>query len=259
MSKTAHSGFAVLLLMIVAAPAGAQDDAAGWLEKMITGKATEHYKVRLAADLNIAQEGMEAVVKMKGSLNHASATRFHAAFEMDMTMGGVAMVMKTTTVADGENLWIEVDSPMMGGKTVLHGSTDDLKKLDSASDANMGGLGSLGQDPIEHITAMIGELDITLEGVEDGRVTLRADVTDENRSGLGDLGKLGNGLQYITLVLDEKKAMPLRLEIGGEQPLLTMNFTDYEFFGAGQVIDSDYAYTPPDGVPVRDIGTMFGR
>jgi hypothetical protein len=259
MSKTAHAGFVALVLLTVAVPLHAQDTAAGWLERMTARTDAGNYKVRFTADMNIAQEDLQAAITMNGSMNYASATRFHTAFDMDVNMGGMAMAVKMKSVADGENFWLEVDSPMMGGKQVMSGTTADLEKIAEMEETNMGGFGGLGQDPIEQIKDLVEKFKMNVKGVESGLVTLHADINDEERSALGELANMGEALQYVTLILDEKEAMPVQLKIGGSQPMLTIDFADYEFFTAGQVVDSDYAYTPPDGVPVNDIGTMFGR
>ena len=259
MSKTARAGFAALLMLIVTAPLGAQAEATDWLQKMAARTAEGRYKFRFDADMNIAEEGMQAKVKIDGSMNYASATRFHTAFDVNMDMGGMAIGMKMTTVADGKNFWVEIDSPMMGGKQVMTGTTDQLEKLSELGGVDLGGMGGLGQDPIEQIRGLAEKFDLRVETIADGRVTLHALVTPEQLAEVGDLAALGSALDSITLVLDETEGLPLQLKLGAEQPFITIEFSDYEFFEAKDIRDADYMYTPPDGVPVNDIGSMIGN
>ena len=259
MSKTARAGFAVLLLLTVAAPLGAQVGASDWLQKMQARTAEGHYKFRFKADMNVAEEGMQAKILIDGSMNYATAERFSTAFDVNMDMAGMAMTMKMKTVADGESFWLEIDSPMMGGKQVMTGTTSQLEKLSQLGGADLSGLGGLGQDPIEQIRGLAERFDLEVASREKGRVTLHAAIGADDLAGLGEFAALGEALDHITLVLDEKEGLPLQLEIGAEQPFMTIDFTDYEFFRVEDVQRADYAYTPPDGVPVNDIGTMLGN
>jgi len=259
MSRTARATFAVLLLSIVTAPLGAQDNAADWLQKMAARTAEGHYKFRFKADMNVAEQGMQAKVNIDGSMNYVSAERFHTAFDVNMDMGGMVMAMKMKTVADGANFWLEIDSPMMGGKQVMTGTTGQLEKLAAMGGADLSGLGGLGQDPIEEIRSLAEKFALKVTGTESGRVTLYAAVTPEQLAELGDIAALGDRLDSVTLVLDETEALPLQLQMGAEQPFMTIDFVDYEFFGAADVNETDYAYTPPEGVAVNDVGTMLGN
>jgi len=259
MSKTARAGFAVLLLLTVAAPLGAQDNATDWLQKLAERTAKGHYKFRFTADMNITQEGMQAAVKINGSMNYATAMKFRSAFDVNMDMGGMAMAMKMKTIADGTNFWLEIDSPMMGEKQVMTGTTEQLEELSVMGGANFGGMGGLGENPIHQITGLADRFDLIVTGVENGRVTLHAAITPEQLAVDDEFAALGDALDSITLILDEKEALPLQLKMGTAQPFVTVDFVDYEFFKAGDVKDADYLYTPPEGVPVNDIGTMLGN
>jgi hypothetical protein len=258
MSKTARAGFAALLLLTLAAPLGAQADAADWLQKMQARTAEGHYKFRFKADMNVAEEGMQAKVLIDGSMNYATAVQFSTAFDVNMDMSGMAMTMKMKTIADGKNFWLEIDSPMMGGKQVMTGTTDQLKKLSQLGGADLRGLGGLGQDPIEQISGLADKFDLKVASREEGRVTLHAEISEEELAALGEFASLGVALDHITLVLDEKEGLPLQLELGAEQPFVTIDFVDYEFFKVEDVRQADYAYQPPEGVPVNDIGAMLG-
>jgi len=259
MLKTARAGFAVLLLLTVTAPLDAQADAADWLQKMAARTAEGHYKFKFKADMNVAEEGMQAKVKIDGSMNYASAERFYTVFDVAMDMSGMAMAMSMKTVADGENFWLEIDSPMMGGKQVMTGTTDQLEKLAEMGGADLSGLGGMGQDPIQEIRSLADKFDLKVVGIENGRVTLHAAVTPEELAEMGEFAALGEKLDSVTLVVDEAEALPLQLKMGAAQPFITIDFIDYEFFAAADVLDTDYAYTPPEGVPVNDIGTMLGK
>lgn len=255
MSKAARAGFAFLLILAVAGPLAAAD-AGDWLARLAERAEKGHYKVRMLADVSMVQEGMQAAVKMDGTMNYASAEKFKLDLDMSMDMGGMAMNMAMKTVADGTDFWLEIDSPMMGGKQVMTGKTAELKQLSEMG--GMGAFGGMGADPMAQMTAMAEQLDLQVQSVEGGRVTLHADITPEKLAGLGDLAELGDAINYITFVLDEKEAVLLQVKMGAEQPFMTMDMSDYEFFDASDVEDSDYTYTVPEGVPVNDIGAMLG-
>ncbi|NIM01646.1 MAG: hypothetical protein GTN89_12625 [Acidobacteria bacterium] len=258
MSRAARAGFVLLLFIGLAVPLGAQDNAADWLKKMAERAAAGHYKFRFNADVAMTQEGVQGGVKIDGSMNYVTAKRFRAGFNVDMDMGGMAMAMAMKTVSDGTTFWIEIDSPMLGGKQVMSGTTEQFEKLAEMSGADLSGLGGMGQDPIEQISALVEAFDLTVQGVEDGRVTLHATITPEQLAASAQMAALGEAIDSLTLVLDAKDGLPIRLTVAGEQPIMTIDFVDYEFFGADEVRDTDYTYTPPEGVTVTDIGSMLG-
>ncbi len=259
MSKTARAGFAVLLLLNVAAPLAAQEGAAEWLEKMAARTAEGHYKFRFNADMTVAEEGMQAAVKVDGTMNFVSPTHFRTAFDVNMDMAGTAVGMAMLTVADGSKFWLEIDSPMLGGKQVMTGSAEQLEELAKMGETDLSGLGGLGRDPIEGIRGLADYFDMAVKSVENDRVTLHADISPEELAEYGDFAGLGNAVNYVTLVLDRKEGLPLRMQMGAAQPFVTIEFADYEFFAAADVNASDYAYTPPEGAQVSDIGAMLGN
>ena len=80
--------FTIALLLTLTAPLAAQEEATEWLQKMAVRTAAGHYKFRFTADMTIAEEGMQAGVKVNGSMSFVSATRFRTAFDVNMDMGG---------------------------------------------------------------------------------------------------------------------------------------------------------------------------
>ncbi len=259
MPRAARIGFVVLVLFSLATPFGAQESASDWLEKMADRAAQGHYKFRFNADVAVVQEGMQAGVKIDGSMNYVTSNRFKAGFNVSMDMGGMAVAMSTKTIADGTNFWVEIDSPMLGGKQVMSGTTEQLEKLAEMGGADLSGLSGMGQDPIEQISGLVEAFDMEVRGIDDGRVTLHAAITPEQLAGSPELGALGDAIDAITLVLDAEEGLPIQLQVAGEQPIMTIDFVDYEFFGADEIRDADYTYTPPEGVPVTDIGSMLGN
>ncbi len=257
MSKAARAGFVLLLMFSLAMPLGAQENAGDWLKKMAERSAEGHYKFRFNADVSMVQEGMQAGVKINGSMNYATAKRFNAAFDVNMDMGGMAMAMAMKTIADGATFWIEIDSPMLGGKQVMSGTTEQFEKLAEMGGGNLG-MGGVGQDPIEQITGLVEAFDLTVQGIESGRVTLHASISPEQLAGSAELAALGGAIDSLTLILDEKEGLPIQLKVAGEQPIMTIDFVDYQFFAADEIRAADYEYTPPEGVTVTDIGALLG-
>lgn len=256
MLKTVRVPFVLLSLGIVTLPTAAEDDAASWFARMTDRAERGHYKVSTSAEMTINQQGMLSRMRMSGKTNFVTKDRFRISIDMTMNMGGMDVSVRMLTVADGENFWLETDSQMAGGKQVMTGRTADLERYAELGQASLSGVGGIGGDPASEIRNIAKKFDMKVTSQENGRVTLHADVTPETAVA-ADLGPFAASMTYITLVIDEKQVVPLRLQLGGEQPIITMNFTDYEFFEPGDIQASDYAYTPPQGVQVNDLSSML--
>lgn len=250
------SGFVALALLLSALAWGASPVAAEsakgdrWLEMMQERSAQGHYRMRFDAQMAVAQDGIAGDLGIGGKINFATPSLFRVDFQIDMNLAGMEMVMHTVTVADGEAFWIEMDAPLLGGKQVMTGPVDQLAELSQGG--GMDSMGGLGHDPIDQISMLARSFDLKLIGIVNGRVTLAAEITPELALSLADQLPMAESLRSMTLVLDEQHAMPLQMEMAGDVPFMTMNFTDYEFFSAEEVIAESYRYTPPQEVQVNE-------
>lgn len=255
MPKTHRAAVVLFCLMTLPTIVWADDSAAAWIEKMAGRADRGHYKVNIDADMNVINEGTRSVIKMKGAANCAARNTFRIGLDLSVDMGGNAMAVKMLTVADGKNFWVEMDSPMTGGKQVVTGAIGDLAAFNEMSGGT--GMGGVGSDPIKEIRGIVDRFDMKVAESADGRVTLHANVSPEEAAELSDLGPFAASMTYIKLVLDEKEAMPVQLLIGAAEPIVTMNFAGYEFFGPDEVKAADYVYTPPPGVSVTNLSSMM--
>jgi len=254
MPKIRRIGLVLALVLALTGLARGEDNAQTWIEKMSARTEQGYYKVRINADMNINDQGMQSILKMTGAANFATAEMFHVSLDMSMEMGGSTMGVKMLSVADGETFWVEMDSPMMGGKQIVKGAVGDLARVAEMSGGV--GMGGIGSNPVNEIKGIIERFDMKVLEKTDGRVILHGDVTPEQAAGLSELGPFAASMTYVRLEIDEQEAMPARLILGGAAPIVTMDFGDYEFFGAEEVQASDYAYTPPPGYPVNDLTGM---
>ena len=59
-------------------------------------------------------------------------------------------------------------------------------------------------------------------------------------------------LRSFEMVLDPKTNFPRSMQVGGEQPMMTVKFGEVSFLDS--VDDKEFDFTPPDGVPLIDLG-----
>jgi hypothetical protein len=251
MPKIQRVGLAIALLFTLTGSARAGDDAQAWIEKMAERTDQGYYKVRINADMNVTNQGVRSVLKMNGSANFATPEMFRVTLDMSMEMGGSAMAVTMLSVADGKIFWVEMDSPMMGGKQIVKGAVGDLERV--AQMTGGVGMGGVGSNPVNEIKGIVERFDMRVLEKTDGRVVLYADVTPEQSAGLADLGPFAASMKYVRLEIDEKDAMPVKLILGGAEPIITMDFVEYEFFGPEAVQPSEYSYVPPAGYPINDL------
>ena len=170
----------------------------------------------------------------------------HSRMKMSGTMTGPMgeIQMDTLMVSDGTHTWIEADVPMMGRQVIK-------MPVNAQMPGAPGGGGPMGgnDDPLAQIQKMADEFDFDVVDETAEEVTLSATVT------AGQKG-IPSGVNAVRLVFDKKTGFPRRMIMGGETPLVEM-----EFLGLQQlsdVDDSEFDYTPPEGVPVMDMSSMVG-
>jgi len=246
---------ALIALVAMAATQQVQaQDAASWLSRMQERSQEGHYRMGFDAQMAVAQDGIAGDLSIDGNINFVTPSLFRVDFQIDMNLAGMEMAMRTVTVADGEEFWIEMDAPLLGGKQVMTGPVGRLAELSQGS--SMDGMGGLGHDPIDQISLLAKSFDLKLVGHEEGKVTLAAEISPELALTLAEELPMAETLRHVTLTLDERHAMPLRMEMAGDVPFMTMNFKNYEFFTAEEVEAENYRYAPPQEVQVNE---LFGE
>ena len=54
----------------------------------------------------------------------------------------------------------------------------------------------------------------------------------------------------------QRTGFPVQVRADGESPFVAMNFRDFELVDAASLAEGLFDYTPPQGVPVMDLGAM---
>jgi outer membrane lipoprotein-sorting protein len=249
-------GILTLVAVAFAAPAWAESSAEAkvWLEKM--GEMYGHgpFSMDYDATMQTAQMGQTVDVTMDGKVTYGDEKHMRMDLNMKMGMAGATMDTKMLGVADGEIMWMEVESPMMGGRQIMKVALDRMDDLaKTGGGAAMGG-GSM--DPMSQVRDLAERYDFQVADVSGGRVTLTATLSDEDlkdipqAQGTEDADKLA-------LVLDEKTGVPVEVRMGGDTPYVTMHFNNLKSHEPGSLPDDYFTYTPPEGAQVVDLGQMM--
>ncbi len=264
---TRHSIFLVIsrlllgavLILALALPAAADSSPAAepWLEKLVSIYERGPFKVDYAADLDMSGLGQPMSGSLKGNLVQADRTHSRVELELDMAgtpgmpEGGASMSMLIVT--DGTTVWTEMENPALGGRQVTKVSLADLEEVG-------GGVGGLGvnptsMDPVAQLENMTRIMDFEVVGQADGKVTLRGKITDQARTEMGMLAM--PGVDGFIIVIDEKTGFPVEVRADGEKPFVTMYFSNLEFVDTASLSEGLFDYSPPEGLPVMDLGPML--
>ena len=122
------------------------------------------------------------------------------------------------------------------------------------------------QMDMEHFLAIPRELNV---GKKEGFDLVRARRSQRNfkdkkipQQDMEELVELcryiptGSNRQTLEIVVDKKTRLPRAFTVGGDQPIMQMNFTNYEKLK--QIDPALFEYTPPEGAQVMDLSTMPG-
>lgn len=243
-----------LLLLAALAPVRAETsaDAQKWLTKMQETVAKGPISVTYTAKASGSQMGQQVSLEMNGSALHGTGKRSRMELKVKMSMHGMTMDLEMLGVSDGKTVWIESTNPMMGGRQVMKIPAEKAGEMTTLGQGMQMG----GTDPIGELARMGEQFDFQVVDVSGGRVTLKAKLDEETLAELKSVAPDAAGIDNLTLVLDEKTAFPVAMRMGGEPPLMTMDFSDPVFLES--VDDSQFQYTPPEGTNVIDVEAMGG-
>lgn len=243
-------------LVLAAAPAASAQDANAWMEKLskLAGKS-------FTTDMTSSVESEAMTMSMKGSYAYADAKKFAMDMAMKITNPAMGMNdpmdMKMKMVADGTTLWMEMESPMMGGQQVMKLGVDHLDKLEEMG-MSMNMSGSSEMDPVAQVKELASMADFGVPKVENGKVILSGPLNEKGLENLSEAStQMGIELTDIMIVLDEKTAFPQEFALSaGDQKVVTSSFSNTKF--PEEIDPSRFSYTPPEGVDVMDLGAMMG-
>lgn len=241
----------LLVVGLLANPLTALAESTPEAQKWIDGIATAYDRAPFQLELEGTMGGgspMQGI--LTGDILIKDRSHQRVSIRIEMAGQGGNMQMGMLTVSDGTHTWTEVSSPM--GKQVIKISLEEAKKRVAQGMGLGPGMGSM--DPLAMTEQLSKTMDFELVGVVDGKATLQAKITEEDRAAFA-----GMQVDTITIVLDEKTGFPIRIEIGGAQPFLTMNLNNMKFVKESDLPDDAFSYTPPEGVPVMDGAQIMGR
>ena len=250
---------ALLLILVSPASGEVSPEAKPWVDKLMGLYSGGPFTNEYTAKLDVSQGGQSTQGDIAGKITWAD--REHMRVEMKIAMSGMVagsdqpVEMSMLNVNDGKTSWTEIEMPALGGKQVMKVSLADMAKLAESGGAGMGG-NPAGMDPVQQLESMAQALDFELVKVENGKVYLTAEVTPETRGELGQLGSMP-GADKFDLVLDESTGHPVAITIGGDKPLISMDFGPFVWVERDSLSSETFSYTPPEGVPVMDLGAML--
>ncbi len=248
---------AFLILAASPAIADSSPDAQKWLEKLISIYDRGPFKVDYEADLDMSGLGQPFSGKLTGKLTQADRT--HSRVELSIDMAGQpgmpegGMSMSMLNVTDGSTVWTEMDNPALGGRQVTKLSLADLKKLGDSG----GGVGvsPASMDPVAQLETLTKTMDFEVLEKAGGTVTLRGKITDATRAQLGMLA--APGVEGFIFVIDQETGFPIEVRADGETPFVTMRFRNLELIDPASLPAGLFEYSPPEGLPVMDLGPML--
>ncbi|MCP3912795.1 MAG: hypothetical protein GY713_17795, partial [Actinomycetia bacterium] len=224
-------------------------------EKLLSIYDRGPFQVNYEATLDMSGLGQPLAGTLTGHLTQADRThsRMQLSFDMpgspEMPGGGMAFTMLTVT--DGTTTWTEMDNPTAGGKQVTRIALAELEK----SGQSMAGMSPTSIDPVAQLETLTRTMDFEVVERAGGEVTLRGAITEESRAKLGMLAV--PGVDGFIFVLDEQTGFPTQVRAEGEPPFISMTFRDLEFVDAAKLPAGLFEYTPPEGLPVMDLGAML--
>jgi hypothetical protein len=230
---------------------GSDPAATQWLEKSDRIAERAPFRVAYTVDAQLEQPGGAIETHLDATLLYGSAGTQRSQLEVALTAAALGGTLNTqgVVVADGENLWIEMDSPATG-KQVLRAPLDRIEDL--ALSSGLPGIGT-GLDPFQQIATFASLMRFEVAASNrPGEVLLVGTPTDAFEDELGASAAMFSG--GMRLLLRAADGAPLRMSLGEqESPALEISFRDYEFLAAGSLPADAFTYIPPEGVRVQEL------
>ena len=100
--------------------------------------------------------------------------------------------------------------------------------------------------------------DFDVAGHEEGKVTLRAAVTQEGPGKMGIAPDLASAVKSFEIEIDEKTGFVREVRIAGDEPVLVLRITNFETLDPEKIDPGLFSYTPPAGIHVVDLAAAGG-
>lgn len=216
-----------------------------------------------ASDFDMLMDMGEVSMKYAGTIK-AKKDAFR--MTVTMNMGGQTMVMTTILGNDGVQ-WTEMEmAPGMVQVMKL-----DLNEIDPALKASqsmiggMGGPSSMGQNPglmwkgaFEEFGGAIEVSEETIDGV--AVYALEIPIDEETLSEIDSSGMMaafGAGLERFRFLVGKQDGLMRKFEMSGPEGGMSFAMTLTNVDTESAIEDSEFEYTPPEGVMVMDMTAMM--
>lgn len=232
---------------------GLPEEVKVWVDKIdkLVGQPAEY---DLSMKVDMVAQGQKLKMDNTGHIMMLDAQHMRATMNMKLTMAPMdPMDMTLKMVSDGQTLWIESDNPMMG-KQVMKA---DIKHMEKLQQSGMGmGPGS-GMNQLEQVRDLFENYYHNFKVVEaDGKVEITGDISQEILESQ-DYAEME--LKHFRMVLDAKTGFPLETAMNdGTKDVVLIGMSNLKFLKKEDIPEDAFAYTPPEGVNVMDIGAMLG-
>jgi len=186
-----------------------------------------------------------------GDMLYGADKKMRMHLEMLMAIPGMPEPMKMVvdSVNDGENIWTEIEHPMMG-KQVIKVSTADAQRK-ATNSGLMNSLGTTDSDPLAQIGKLRLMFDLQEASDQDGTVVLKGPLKEAARAELGPAAAMFGEGSELELHLDRESGIPTLVTMGQPgTPILTMRTKNFEFLSQQEIGADAFAYTVPEGVNV---------
>lgn len=259
--------FPILLLALAAAlPATAEStpEAQKWLDKLVGIYDQGAFLLDFDGTLSLSQPGASMSGRIQGKITYGDSTHLRAAISMRFAgiEAGEEMSMEILNLHDGETIWTDVTSPLLGGRQVTKLSIEDSREFASQLSGGTGiGGSSASLDPVSQLKSMTETMDFEVLGINDGQVELKALLTEEARGNLGQLGAIP-GIDSFILTVEEKTGHPTgfrSVSAGDAAPVISMEFDNLIFVDRSRLAADTFVYQIPEGAQILDVGATLSR
>jgi hypothetical protein len=244
------SAFSLVVALFGAAP-GTTEDADVWLERLAT--LWDRAPFSLDYEVTVRTGALGQALQIEGDAELLYGGRSRSVMNMSLSVLvpelEEPLEVVLVSVADGEVIWTEMQSPATGGLQVVKIPLAGIEQM-AAEGGFAGMMGGATMDPMAQIEALKGLVDFAVADSEGELVTLHGAVREDRRPGLGAeaVALLDDG---VKLVLDAQSGAPVRLRLGPDSsPHLDARFANLELLARDEVGADSFLYEPPDGVAV---------
>lgn len=236
--------------------ADTSDEARAVLAKL-SDATHSNYRASTVMQMNMTAEGQSVTMDGAGSIVQRGETHALQSLDMSMNAGPMGtMNVKMSAVRNGDTVWIDVESPMMGGRQVTRASIATFDKMTAQASGPGDGLSSL--DPMRQAEAFAELYDLVVASKDGDVVSLSGTLADA--SAFATLPpEIQGQLESITMTVDTSTGFLQALVIGAaEKPVIKFALENVEIVEADALGDDLFAYEPPEGVEVIDADAAFG-